>query len=89
MSALTVQQVAGNLGVTTATVRRLIARGDLRGGKVGAAVRVSREALAEYRIACGLDAPPSSAAPVVRLVVPELDDDELVGQRLAAEQRLR
>lgn len=88
MSALTVQQVAENLGVAPATVRRLIARGELRAGKVGAAVRISREALAEYRIACGLDSPAPPAA-VVRLVVPELDDDEAVGQRLAREQRLR
>jgi excisionase family DNA binding protein len=54
--ALDVRDVAGLLEIHPETVRRLIAKGELRAVRIGRLVRVPREALTEF-LAGGSDAP--------------------------------
>lgn len=49
---LTVQTVADVLGVSTRTVRRLVADGDLTPHRVGRSLRVSEEDLRAYLSRC-------------------------------------
>ena len=49
---LSVEDVAERLNVSTKTIRRLIARGQLRGTRIGRAIRI-QEAEVEYLIAIG------------------------------------
>ena len=49
---LSVQAVADLLGVSTKTVRRLFARGDLKPHRIGGSLRISEEDLRAYLAHC-------------------------------------
>ncbi len=48
MSLLTIQQVAEETQLSTATIRRVIQRGELRASRLGAQWRIAPEAVEEW-----------------------------------------
>jgi excisionase family DNA binding protein len=51
---LTVRAVAGRLGLSTATVYKLVAQGDIRHARVSNAIRIAPDDLATYLTRCRL-----------------------------------